>query len=343
MQKASPTLEDVARAARVSTATISRTINTPDKVAIETRERIEQVIEKLGYTPNFSGRALASNRSNTVGAVIPTMANAMFASGLQVFQEVLSNASYNLLVASSGYNTDTELQQIKSLVAQGADGLLLIGSSRPEATTRFLQVRNVPYVVAWCYQPDDDRYFAGFDNTKAATSITAEVLKKGHRRIAMIAGFAEQNDRSRNRIAGVQLCIKNTPDAELLDVIETDYTLEAGGDAFEKIMQQSAKPTAIICGNDVLAAGAIVRARQLKINIPGEVSVTGFDDISLATAVTPSLTTVRVPQLEMGRTAARVMLDLLKDGTSKSHELETEIIHRESLAELNNAANRNLE
>jgi len=133
-QKASPTLEDVAKAARVSTATISRSINEPDKVAKDTRERIEKAIEALGYTPNFGGRVLASNRSNIVGAVIPTMANAMFASGLQVFQEVLSQSSYNLLVASSGYNTNTELQQIKSLVAQGADGLLLIGSSRPDDT-----------------------------------------------------------------------------------------------------------------------------------------------------------------------------------------------------------------
>lgn len=332
-QKASPTLEDVARAAHVSTATISRAINSPDKVAAETRERVEQVIEKLGYTPNFGGRALASNRSNTVGAVIPTMANAMFASGLQVFQEVLSKASYNLLVASCGYNTDTELQQIKSLVAQGADGLLLIGSARPDETTRFLEVRNIPYVVAWSYQHNDDRYFAGFDNIKAASSIATEVLNRGHVHIAMIAGFAEQNDRSKNRITGVKQCIENTDNASLLSVIETDYTLEAGGDAFEKLLQSSTKPTAIICGNDVLAAGVIVRARQLGIKIPDDISVTGFDDISLATVVTPALTTVRVPQLEMGKTAARVMLELLNNGTSQSFELETEIIQRESLAD----------
>lgn len=334
MQKASPTLEDVARAARVSTATISRSINSPDKVAPETRKRIEQVIEKLGYTPNFSGRALASNRSNIVGAVIPTMANAMFASGLQVFQEALSKASYNLLVASSGYNTETERQQIKSLVAQGADGLLLIGSSRPKETTRFLEVRNIPYVVAWCYQHNDDRYFAGFDNIKAASSITNEVLRKGHRSIAMIAGFAEQNDRSKNRITGVQQSIAKKQNAKLIAVIETDYSLDAGGDAFEKLMQGTTKPTAIICGNDVLAAGVIVRARKLGIKVPDDISVTGFDDISLATVVTPALTTVRVPQLEMGKTAARVMLELLNNGTSQSHELQTQIIHRDSLATL---------
>jgi len=99
-----PTLEDVARAARVSTATISRSINTPDKVARATHQRIQQTIDKLGYTPHFGGRVLASNRTNTIGAVIPSMANAMFSNGLQAFQEELSDAGMTMLVASTGYN-----------------------------------------------------------------------------------------------------------------------------------------------------------------------------------------------------------------------------------------------
>jgi len=139
----------------------------------------------------------------------------------------------------------------------------------------------------------------------------------------MIAGHAAQNDRSKNRINGVKRSIATKKDAQLLTVIETDYTLNAGGNAFEEIMSKQLQPTAIICGNDVLAAGVIVRARELGIAIPGEVSVTGFDDISLATAVYPALTTVRVPQLEMGKTAARVMLELLNKGSSVSYELET--------------------
>ena len=333
-QKGPPTLEDVARAARVSTATISRCINDPEKVAGETRARIQTVIEELGYTPNFGGRVLASNRTNIVGAVIPSMANAMFASGLQVFQEVLSQSSYNLLVASTGYNTDTELEQIKSLIAQGADGLMLIGSSRPKETTHFLNLRNIPYVIAWSYQSNDPRYFAGFDNIKAAAAITTAVLEKGHRNIAMIAGHAEQNDRSKNRIDGVTQTIAAKRNAKLLSVTETDYTLESGGEAFESLINAKQKPTAIICGNDVLAAGAIIKARQLNIDIPHQVSITGFDDISLATVVSPTLTTVRVPQLAMGKAAAELLLKLLEDETPASIELETEIIYRESLSQL---------
>lgn len=328
-----PTLEDVARVAKVSTATISRSINEPDKVASTTRERIQNVIRQLGYTPNSGGRMLASNRSNTVGAIIPTMANAMFASGLQSFQEELAKAGVTLLVASSGYDAGHELSQIRSLLTHGADGLLLIGSSRLKETNDFLTLRQIPYVVSWCYKPGSKVLYAGFDNQKSAYLMTMEVLRLGHRKLAMIAGIAKENDRAANRIKGVRQAVQEVGgEARMLKVIEADYSQTSGGDAFTTLMSEPETPTAIICGNDVLAAGAIVRARQQGIEVPHQVSITGFDDIGLATAVYPSLTTVRVPQEAMGKRAARLLLELLSgDGTPTSIEFETDIVFRESL------------
>ena len=328
-----PTLADVARVAQVSTATISRSINQPDKVAETTRDRIQQVIEQLGYTPNFGGQALASNRSNTVGAVIPTMNNAMFASGLQAFQEVLSESSINLLVASSGYSAGSELEQIRSLIARGADGLLLIGSARPDTTTHFLKLRNIPYVIAWNYEANDERVFAGFDNIKAASLITTEVLNSGHTKIAMIDGSTQDNDRAKNRVKGVIQTLAQQK-LQLLEILETDYSLEAGGNAFESLMARKQIPSAIICGNDVLAAGAIVRAKQLDIDVPAQVSITGFDDIDLASVVAPPLTTVKVPQLEMGTAAAKLLLQMLSQQTPASIELQTKVVMRQSLAKI---------
>lgn len=328
-----PTLEDVARAANVSTATISRSINTPDKVALKTRTRIQSVIRKLGYTPHPGGRALASNRSNTVGAIIPTMANAMFASGLQSFQEELATSGVTLLVASSGYDGRHEFSQVQSLITHGADGLLLIGAARLPETREFLALRQIPYVVSWCYKPDSTLLFAGFDNHKAAYAMAMEVLARGHRRIAMIAGITQGNDRATNRIKGVKQAIADFGEnARLLKVIEAPYDQTEGGDAFASLISGSATPTAIICGNDVLAAGAIVRARELGIGVPDDVSITGFDDIDIATTVFPALTTVRVPQRRMGRSAARLLLELLfTDNTPQSIEFETEIMFRDSL------------
>jgi len=330
----SPTLEDVAEAACVSTATISRSLNDPDKVAKETRERIQKAVDRLGYTPNFGGRVLASNRTNTVGAIIPSMANAMFASGLQAFQEVLAESGVTLLVASSGYDTEHEFRQIRSLMTHGADGLLLIGDERPQKTKDFLALRKIPYVISWCYSNNPDGLYVGFDNEKAAYKLTNRVLEFGHRDIAMIAGISKGNDRARNRIEGVSRAVRESADgARLTKIVEARYRLENGAEAFDEIMSASDLPTAIICGNDVLAAGAIVRARKKGVRVPDDVSITGFDDIGLASVVEPGLTTVRVPQIEMGQEAARQLLRLLSNQPATSSiEIETELVMRDSLA-----------
>jgi LacI family transcriptional regulator len=211
--------------------------------------------------------------------------------------------------------------------------LLLIGSSRLKETEEFIALRQIPYVVSWCYKPDSKVLFAGFDNQKSAYRMTMEVLRLGHRKLAMIAGVARGNDRAANRIKGVRQAVQEFGgEARLITVIEADYSQNSGGDAFTTLMSEPQPPTAIICGNDVLAAGAIVRARQQGIEIPHRVSITGFDDIGLARAVYPALTTVRVPQEDMGKCAARLLLELLSgNGTPTSVEFETDIVFRESL------------
>lgn len=329
-----PTLADVARMAGVSTASISRALNDPDKVSKPTRDRIEQAIDTLGYTPNFGGRALASNRTNTVGAIIPSMANAMFASGVQAFQEVLAEAGVNLLLASTGYDPEQELRQIKALIAHGAGGLLLIGEARPRETRDFLAKRRVPHVISWCFRPEAGQLFVGFDNRQAAYEATGRVLALGHRRIGMISGQHQGNDRARDRHAGVAAAIADFGQgAALTHTVEAVYRLERGAEAFAQIMSDPVPPTALMCGNDVLAAGALMRARDMGLHVPGRVSVVGFDDIGIASAVTPPLTTVRVPQIEMGRWAAQVLLAQLSgEGDVRSVHLPTEFIDRGSLA-----------
>jgi LacI family transcriptional regulator len=328
-----PTLEDVAKLAKVSTATISRSINEPDKVAGPTRERIQQAIDALAYTPNFGAKVLVTKRSNTVGAIIPTMANAMFASGLQAFQEELARSGVLLLVASSGYSSENEFRQIQTLLAHGADGLLLIGSDRAQSTVEFLNARNIPYVISWCYRNSGKRLYAGFDNQRAAYNITCEVISRGHRSIAMIGGLSDGNDRASNRIKGVRKAIAEHRGARLVALVEKDYSLEAGAQGFDEVIATTDRPTAIVCGNDVIAAGALTRARQSGYQVPDDVSITGFDDINLATAVEPPLTTVRVPQLAMGRCAAELLMRYVQDGNMPdSVEFDTELVIRGSLS-----------
>lgn len=329
----SPTLEDVARQAGVSTATVSRCLNTPERVSENTRQRVLQSVKALGYAPNFGARALASKRTNTFGAIIPTMENAIFARGLQAFQEELGRHGITLLVASSSYSPQLEEEQVRALVARGADALLLIGHDRTPESYEILSRRHIPYVVAWAYDPGQQRLSIGFDNRQAMARLTREVLALGHRRLGLITAERGNNDRARQRAEGVMDAMQDarlTPDA--LGIVETPYSIANGATAFETLMGRQDRPTAILCGNDVLAAGALSAARRMGISVPGEVSITGFDDIDLCDIVSPTLTTVHVPHRQMGRAAAKALIDL-RGGVDPgpSVALDAHIMWRESL------------
>jgi LacI family transcriptional regulator len=329
-------LQDVAKRANVSTATVSRCLNTPDLVQKATRDRVLEAVKELGYAPNFGAQALAGKRTNTFGAIIPTMENAIFARGLQAFQEELGRHGVTLLAASSSYSPELEESQIRTLVARGADALLLIGLDRDPEIYRFLDRRNIPYVAAWAYEAAGQHFSIGFDNRKAMEKLAAEVLGLGHRDLALISAATAQNDRARGRMLGIQDAMQDMGfDPRTLRVVETPYSIENGAMAFEELMRE-AKPTAILCGNDVLAAGALRQAANMGIDVPGEVSITGFDDIELAAIVTPALTTIHVPHREMGRRSAQALI-ALRNGkpAGPSIELGADIKWRSTLGPAN--------
>ncbi|MBW4709174.1 LacI family DNA-binding transcriptional regulator [Roseobacter sp. YSTF-M11] len=331
---APPTLDDVARLARVSTATVSRCINSPDRVAASTRARVETAIKTLGYTPNFAARFMAAKRTFTIGAIIPTMENAIFARGLQAFQEELHQRGYTLLVSSSAYKAEAEEEQIRTLVARGADGLLLIGHDRDPQIYDYLAQQHVPVLVAWSYSETARVPSIGFDNRAAMRSLAERMIALGHKRIAMISGISEQNDRARLRIEGVKDAMAaHGLDPERLAPVELPYDVHSGAAAFVDLMSHSPRPSLVLCGNDVLAVGALRGAHQLGLKVPEDVSITGFDDIELAQVVTPELTTVHVPHREMGRKAAQELVGMVEEKRQGvSEKLETTIMERSSVS-----------
>ena len=292
-----------------------------------------QAVRDLGYAPNFGARALAAKRTNTFGAIVPTMENSIFARGLQAFQEELGLNGINLLVASSSYKPELEEEQIRALVARGADALLLIGYERTDATYAFLRQRQMPYVVAWAYQQDRDVPSIGFDNRRAMRALAERVIGYGHRSLAFITAQRCDNDRARARAQGVVEAMEaHGLDPASLCVVETAYTIAQGASALEEIVTTRPETTAVLCGNDVLGAGALTRARKLGIDVPSELSITGFDDVDIAEIVSPPLTTVHVPHKDMGRGAAKLLMDLRNGATQgRSIELETTIAWRASL------------
>ncbi len=328
-----PTLQDVADLAAVSTATVSRCLNNSGHVTEKTRLKVQQAIQTLGYSPNFGAQALAAKRTNTIGAIIPTMENAIFARGMQAFQETLAENGITLIIASCSYRPELEEEQIRSLVARGADALLLIGQSRPAATYQFLARRNIPYVLAWAHKKDSQHCYIGFDNQAAAQTITRQVLELGHRNLGVIVGLTRNNDRARDRITGIEHAIADYgAQTAPLQVIEAESTFQEGAKALDQLLANPRPPTAVICGNDVLAVGAVKRAKQLGLAVPEDLSITGFADIEVSELIDPELTTVHVPHREMGIAAAKSLIAMLKTQTPvESHLLETRIVNRQSL------------
>ena len=331
-----PTLHDVAVKAGVSTATVSRCLNFPERVTVGTREKVAKAVETLGYSPNFGAKAMAARRTNTIGAIIPTMENAIFARGLQAFQEELRSHGYTLLVGSTSYRPEIEEEQIRTLVGRGADALLLIGHDRDPEIYKFLEAQGVPAIVTWAYDPAEILPSVGFNNRTAMRDMAREVLRLGHCNIALISAKTEHNDRARGRLHGIQdAMIEARQNPEDLRVVETSFGIENGAKAFEQIMSSQRRPTAVFCGNDVLAVGAMRSAKALGISVPNDVSIIGFDDIELAQVADPPLTTVHVPHREMGQRAALALVDLLRNGVPLTPiELITKPVFRGSLAQV---------
>lgn len=319
--------------AGVSTATVSRCLNSPDRVVDATRERVTEAIETLGYTPNFAARVMAAKRTFTIGAIIPTMDNAIFARGVQAFQEELHASGYTLLISSSAFRPEAEKDQIRTLIARGADGLLLIGHDRDPEIYEYLDQQKVPALVAWSYIADAALPSVGFDNRASMRALADEVMGLGHTKIAMISGYTKGNDRALLRCEGLKEALAaHHLAASSLEIIEVPYSIEAGAEAFAKLMAQTHRPTVVMCGNDVLAAGAISAAERLHVKVPRDVSVTGFDDIELARILRPTLTTVHVPHREMGRRAAETLIAMVETKTrATSVQLFTDIVLRDSL------------
>ena len=330
-----PTLADVAELAQVSTATVSRCLNNPSQVIDSTRQRVLEAVKELEYTPNFGAKVMAAKRTNTIGAVIPTMENSIFAQGLQAFQNTLRAQGYTLLVASSSYSLEIEEDQIHSLVSRGADGLLLIGHDRAHSLSQYLIKRGIPTLVTWAYDPSATLPSVGFDNFVAMKELAEMVLNLGHRDIGMISAPTASNDRARARVLAVHSAIVerglNWNENRL---IETEYGVETGSIAFEKLLSSNKSLTAIFCGNDVLAVGAMKRASSLGIKVPDDVSITGFDDIELGKIIIPELTTVRVPHKQMGIKAATTLVNMVEGKKIQPMKpLETRVVFRNSLSQ----------
>jgi LacI family transcriptional regulator len=328
-----PTVEDVARAAGVSTATVSRALNRPQDVRPALRERVRAAVEQLGYVAHAGARALSLRRSHTVGVVVPTVDNAIFATGLQAFQRRMVQEGYLVLLAVSDYDPVQEQAQALALLARGVDALALTGLSQQPELMSLLQQRGLPWVHTGAFPAPKGAACVGFRNREAMAQVVRYLIDLGHRRIGMLAGVTRHNDRAAERVAGVaeaMAAARVAWPAELL--AESPYELAAARAGARGLLAR--QPTALLCGNDVLAWGVLLECQAQGIAVPAQMSVVGFDDLELSRHWQPGLTTVRVPTEPMWTRAADYLLARLEGSLAEPLQLEVavELIVRGSTA-----------
>lgn len=307
-------LSDVAEAANVSKATVSRVMNNPDVVSDEIKERVRQAIQQLKWVPNASAKALATSRTHTIGAIMPTLDHQNFARIVESFQRTIAPAHYQLLVGVTFYERDLATHQARAMVERGVDGLVLVGADHPPELMALLDEKAIPHVLLYVTPGSAaGRNVVGYDNHQAFAAITQYLLDLGHRSFAMIAQDTSFNDRARARLEGVRTTLaENGIAIRPRHFIEGAWKFEDGMQSFARIMGSDDPPTAIICGNDYLALGCLLQAQKSGIRIPDDVSITGFDDIDLARLLEPGVTTMKVPDADVGEMAARFLLSELQ-------------------------------
>jgi LacI family transcriptional regulator len=332
-KKRSARLSDVARIAGVSLTTASRVLSEPDRVHHSTLSHVREVMAQLGYVPHGAARALASHRSRTVGAIIPTLDNPIFAGSTQALQTQLYRAGYTLLLGSHEYDLEAETFVASALIQRGVDGMILVGLDHAPMLYRLLETADIPYELTWALDPACFHHSLGFSNRHSAIEVVRHLLALGHREMAVISGYTAQNDRARERVAGVREALQSngirlSPE----QIIETGFSVANGRKAMAALLEQdtSRRITAIVCGNDILAIGALLEAAARGIPVPDALSVTGFDDIELAAEFIPPLTTIHLPVVEIGTLAGERMLKRINgEEVSKISEVRTElIVHR---------------
>jgi LacI family transcriptional regulator len=327
-------LLDVARAAGVSPATVSRAIAQPELLNAKTLARVRLSAERLGYVPGAAARALASGRSMTIGAVVPTFDSANFAPTLQSMQKRLAQDGYQLLVAAHDYSAATEAEAIRILLARGVDGLFLIGAERPPSTWELMQSAGVAIVLTWC---GDERVSSiTVDNEKAGRLAAQHLIDLGHQRIGAVIGSLQFNDRQKARLAGIRSAVR-AAGLDLPDWLVTEQPLTLGGGrtGCSSLLALDPPPTALIGGIDILAIGCIEEAHSRGLAVPRALSVVGIDNIEMSAHIFPPLTSVHVPVARIGEAAAGCLLDALAGNGEKSTlEMPIELVSRKSSAKL---------
>lgn len=302
----------VAKAAKVSASTVSRSFNHPDLVKPATRKKIDAAVRRLGYIRNRAAQTIHGIRSGTIGLIVPTIDQTIFAELIQSFSSAVENKGFTILLASHGYNLEREYALTRKMLEHRVDGIGLIGIEHAPDTFDLLAQQDIPTLLLWNHSEGAPFPCVGSDNYQAGYLIGQYVAGLGHEQIAAIFPPQEGNDRASLRLRGVADALKDAGALIRADwCLETPYSLAASKAAALSLVSSQERPTAIICGNDVLAWGAMHALSKAAIAVPDQMSVTGIGDFKGSKDFEPPLTTVRIPARSIGEKAAEGIVQLI--------------------------------
>lgn len=329
------TVEDVAREAGLSVATVSRVLNNSSSVRPETAARVREAIDRLGYVPNVSARNLRRNESRAILLLSPNFTNPFYAHVMTGVIEEARRYGYDVLLCSTAGNADKERKLLEMLHNRRADGAILLACTRQHHWIKRYADR-YPLVVCPEYVPELDVPHVSIDNRGAAREAVRYLIGLGHRRIGMIGA---DNDYLSTclRMEGYCDALREAG----LQRYESDFGLASGDYSFASghtcahgILSQTERPTALFCVSDILALSVISAAQERGIAVPDGLTVVGFDDVDYTTMLHPFLTTIRQPCTQLGEQSVRLLLELMQGRQPAQRQLTLpyQLIERESSA-----------
>ena len=309
------TIDDVARLANVHKATVSRALNarTEHQIGRETVARVRAAAEQLGYTPNVMARGLRTANSMTIGVVLPDLTNPLFPPMIRGIESELEQRGYTALLANTDESEVAERTALGSLIARRVDGLIVASGHRDYTA---LQEAHDSGVFAVLLNRDAGAVpypLVNGDDAHGIREAVAHLIELGHRDIVHLAG-PQRLSTSVERARAFEAVCAETPGLRARVIEVESLTIGAGLRAAETLLAGTDAPTAIVAGNDLIALGVLRAARAQGIECPRDLSVVGFNDMMFAEEFTPPLTTVRVPTVDMGVAAARLLLQMIESG-----------------------------
>ena len=307
------TIRDVARAAGVSVATVSRAMNGIDKVLPETKRRVLDAAQQLRFTPSGAARSLITRRTDTIGALLPDLHGEYFSELIRGIDQAARASGLHLLVSSSHGNADEAAAALRAMNGR-VDGLLMMS---PHVDSDFLAhnlPRNLPAVLVNTGTDLTDQVRFVVDNFGGAKAMTRHLAAAGRERIAFIGG-PPGNDEAQERQRGYRAGLRAGTREILLD---GDFTEASGHAAGQRIAQMASRPRAVFAANDMMAIGCLAALGEAGLQVPDDIALGGFDDIPIARYVTPTLTTIRVPIAALGAAALDALVKTIKQPTPTS-------------------------